>query len=151
MFLLDTNHCSRIIQGEQSVLSKLHYYSDVLVATSVIVAGELRFMARKSARKSDNSIIIRNFLDTLEVYPIDEETAEIYGDFKARLYEHFGPKEKRKREQTHMHKLGFSENDLWIAALARRHYLTIVSSDSDFKRMQNALEISYESWYKPGY
>ncbi|MCP5106091.1 MAG: type II toxin-antitoxin system VapC family toxin, partial [bacterium] len=59
----------------------------------------------------------------------------------------FGPKDKKKRKQTQIHKLGFSENDLWIAAVAKRNNLIIVSADSDFKRMQEILDITIESWY----
>jgi hypothetical protein len=64
-------------------------------------------------------------------------------------HKHFGPKDKKKRAATEIHKLGFSENDLWIAATAKRNNLTIVSADSDFKRMQEVLDISIESWYNP--
>ena len=46
-----------------------------------------------------------------------------------------------------MTNLGFDENDLWIAAIALQHRLTIVSSDSDFPRIQQVVKsISVESW-----
>lgn len=48
-----------------------------------------------------------------------------------------------------IHKLGFTENDLWIAAAAKKNKLIIVSSDTDFKRMQEVLDIVVESWYNP--
>ncbi|MCM2405099.1 hypothetical protein MMC39_03585 [Anabaena sp. CCAP 1446/1C] len=39
-----------------------------------------------------------------------------------------------------------SENDLWIAAIALRHSLIIVSCDSDFERMRQVREFSLENW-----
>lgn len=147
MYLLDTNHCSRIIQGEPSVIARLEQAGDMFVATCVIVAGELRFMVQKSEQKDKNLLTLNEFLKTIKIYPLDNKVAEIYGDFKYNLFEHFGPKEKKKRETTKIHKMGFSENDLWIAATAKRNDLVIVSSDSDFKRMQEVLDISIEAWY----
>jgi tRNA(fMet)-specific endonuclease VapC len=115
----------------------------------VIVAGELRFMVQKSARKADNLHTINRFLEKIKIYPIDDMVAEIYGIMKFDLYSHFGPKDREERKQTKIHKLGFTENDLWIAALAKRNDLTIVSADSDFRRMQEVLDISVVSWYNP--
>jgi tRNA(fMet)-specific endonuclease VapC len=40
MYLLDTNHCSRIIFGETNLIEQLEVHSEAGVATSVIVSGE---------------------------------------------------------------------------------------------------------------
>jgi len=149
MYLLDTNHCSRIIQGELSVIARLVQEGDAFVSTCAVVAGELRFMVQKSEKKDQNLKIVNSFLENIRIFPIDSEVARIYGDFKFDLYEYFGPKEKKKREQIKIHKLGFTENDLWIAAAAKNNNLIIVSSDADFKRMQEILDIVVESWYNP--
>lgn len=149
MYLLDTNHCSRIIQGEPSVIARLGHAGELYVSTCVIVAGELRFMANKSSEKERNRLVINDFLRNIKIYPIDKAVADIYGDYKFQLYNHFGPKEKAKREQTRIHKLGFSENDLWIAAIAKRNDSVIVSSDGDFRRMSEVLDLNFESWYLP--
>lgn len=149
MYLLDTNHCSCILQGDPSVISNFMQVGDATVSTCVIVVGELRFMVQKSTKKTENLYVIDNFLNSIRVYPIDSYVAEIYGDFKYRLYERFGPKEKAKRRQVQIHQLGFSENDLWIAAIAKRNNLTVVSTDSDFLRMNEVLDISITSWHNP--
>ncbi len=149
MYLLDTNHCSRIIQGEPSIIARLEQEGEVFVSTCVIVAGELRFMVQKSLNREKNFNIVNNFLKNIKIYPIDNKVADLYGDFKFYLYDYFGPKEKNKREQTKIHHIGFTENDLWIAAIAKRNNLIIVSSDNDFKRMQAVLDIYLESWYNP--
>jgi tRNA(fMet)-specific endonuclease VapC len=106
-------------------------------------------MGQKSTEKEKNLYIINEFLKNIKIYPIDKLVAEIYGDFKFSLYDHFGPRDRSKRSQTEIHKLGFSENDLWIAATAKRNDLIIVSSDSDFNRMKEVLDIAIESWYNP--
>lgn len=149
MYLIDTNHCSRIIEGEPSVIHKLDQVGDYFVSTCVIVAGELQFMVQKSARKAENLNTINEFLKNIKIYPINKEVADIYGNFKYRLYDHFSSKDRKKRDKTKIHKLGFSENDLWIAAIAKRNDLIIVSADNDSKRMKEALDILIVSWYNP--
>ena len=146
MYLLDTNHCSFLIEGVPNVANHLRSFGQVQLATSVIVAGELRFMAQNSEQKAANLIKINAFLRRINLYGIDKETTEIYGDFKSEIIKQFGPKEKSKRRTTKLATIGISENDLWIAATALRHSLIVVSCDSDFERMQQVREFIWESW-----
>lgn len=146
MYLLDTNHCSFILEGEAAAIENFRRRANLTIATSVIVAGELKFMVQNSQRQAANSIKIQAFLQRLEVYPIDLEIANIYGEFKAELIREFGPKDRSRRKTTRLVELGISENDLWIAATAIRHSLTVVSCDSDFERMRQVREFSLESW-----
>ena len=146
MYLLDTNHCSFLIEGVPNVANHLRSLGQVQLATSVIVAGELRFMAQNSEQKAANLIKINAFLRRINLYGIDKETTEIYGDFKSEIIKQFGPKEKSKRRTTKLATIGISENDLWIAATALRHSLIVVSCDSDFERMQLVREFIWESW-----
>jgi tRNA(fMet)-specific endonuclease VapC len=149
MYLLDTNHCSRLFQGHPSIINKLKKLEEAPIATCVIVRGELIFMGQKSERKAENLHQIHQFLDDILVYPIDDETANIYGTLKAAILERFGPKEKAQRRKTKTTKLGFSENDLWIAAIAKRYGLTVVSADSDFERLKEVEELFVEQWWSP--
>jgi len=149
MYLLDTNHCSRLLQGHLSVTQKLEELGDVLVATCVIVCGELIFMVCKSERRDENLRHIEWFLRDIQVFPVDEQTADIYGRLKCAVLDRFAPRERAKRRKTKTEKLGFSENDLWIAGTAKRYGLTVVSLDSDFERMQEVDDISLERWLSP--
>ncbi len=146
MYLLDTNHCTFLIEGVPTVINRLQEVGNALTATSVIVAGELLFMAQNSQQRTANLLKIRAFLQRIDVYPIDLAIAEIYGEFKTELIRQFGPREKSRRRTTKLGEIGISENDLWIAATALRHSLTVVSTDSDFERMRQVREFNLESW-----
>lgn len=134
------------MEGVPSVVNHLRSLGQIQLATSVIVAGELRFMAQNSHQKAANLIKINAFLKRINLYGIDKETTEIYGDFKSEIIKQFGPKEKNKRKTTKLNTIGISENDLWIAATVLRHSLTLVSSDADFERMLQLRDFSCESW-----
>lgn len=148
MYLLDTNHCSRIIQGDATVLHHLREKGNTIVATSVIVVGELFFMAENSQQKTANFKAVQAFVQSIDIYQIDKEIAEIYGQFKTEIISRFGPREKSRRKTTRIEQVGVSDNDLWIAATAIRHNLTIVSADSHFQRMQQVKAFPLECWIK---
>jgi len=146
VYLLDTNHCTFLIEGEPTVINHLQEVGNALTVTSIIVAGELQFMAQNSQQKTANLLKIRAFLQRIDVYSIDLAIAQIYGEFKTELIRQFGPREKSRRRTTKLGEIGISENDLWIAATALRHSLTVVSTDSDFERMRQVREFNIESW-----
>ncbi|HEX8597130.1 MAG TPA: type II toxin-antitoxin system VapC family toxin [Chloroflexia bacterium] len=103
-------------------------------------------MAERSQQRAQNLTFVHAFLQRFNSYPVDSETGDIYGRLKADLMRHFGPKEKSKRIKTTIQQLGFTDNDLWIASTAIQHGLTVVSSDSDFQRMQAAWVFPVEAW-----
>jgi tRNA(fMet)-specific endonuclease VapC len=80
------------------------------------------------------------------IYPIDSETANIYGKLKAAVFDKFAPKDKSKRRQFTIQNIGFGENDLWIAATAIQHSLTIITADRDFQRIQEVQPLILDSW-----
>jgi tRNA(fMet)-specific endonuclease VapC len=146
VYLLDSNHCSRIIEGDPVIRQHLQDLGQAPVATSIIVRGELMFMAQNSQQRTANLIRVQVFCQGINIYPLDRETADIYGEFKAEILARFGPRERSRRRRTRIEELGVGENDLWITATALRHNLTVVSSDSDFVRMQEVRSFSLENW-----
>ncbi|MFM6183280.1 MAG: type II toxin-antitoxin system VapC family toxin [Dolichospermum sp.] len=146
MYLLDTNHCSRIIFGETNLIQQLELHSEAGVATSVIVRGELLYMAAKSQQTAANIQQVNAFLNKIDLYPINLSISDIYGDLKGKLINTFGPKEKAERRKFNIQTLGFGDNDLWIAATAIHYNLTIVSTDNDFRRIQQVYPLALESW-----
>ncbi|MBD2168754.1 type II toxin-antitoxin system VapC family toxin [Calothrix membranacea FACHB-236] len=146
MYLLDTNHCSRIIFGESNVIQQLQTHSEAGVSTSVIVRGELLYMAAKSEQTAANLQRIQAFLNTIDLYPINLPISDIYGELKGELVNAFGPKQKAQRRQFNIQTLGFGDNDLWIAATAIYYNLTVISTDNDFQRIQQVRSFALESW-----
>ncbi|MBI3913041.1 MAG: type II toxin-antitoxin system VapC family toxin [Chloroflexi bacterium] len=149
MYLLDTNHCSRLLQGHPSVTQRLSLLGDATVTTCVIVQGELVFMAQKSRARAANLQQVREMLSQMHVHSVDHETANIYGKLKTDILDRFGPKEKSKRSGIRTERLGFAENDIWIAAVALRHGLVLVSADSDFDRIKQVSNLMVEKWWSP--
>jgi|GEM_PF-5010162 len=103
-------------------------------------------MIEKSQRRETNLARLAEFLEDIRLYHITEETATIYGQIKAALFNKFAPKDQKKRRKTKIVDLVFDENDIWIAAVALQNNLTVVSSDSDFVRIQQARTFGLESW-----
>lgn len=146
MYLLDTNHCTFIIEGEPTVIEQFRTRIAVPVVTSAVAAGELYFMAQNSQQQAANRRKIQAFLQRIDVLPISLEVADIYGEFKTKLLQHYGPRERSRRRTTRLQEIGISENDLWIAATALCYSVTVVSADRDFERMQQVQVFNVESW-----
>lgn len=146
MFLLDTNHCSYAILGNSQVLDHLANLADESIATCTIVKGELIDMATRSQQRQANLALVQRFLIGLYIYPIDETTAEIYGNLKAAVFDRYAPQERSQRRRTNITQLGIGENDLWIAAVTLQHQLTLLTTDKDFQRIQAVQPFNFESW-----
>ena len=145
-YLLDTNHCSYIINGDPQIIDALNTRADGVIGISIITYAELLYMTEKSEQAVQNRIVVESFLADVDLYLIDEETAIIYSRIKASVFNHFAPKDKSKRRSASMSNLGFSDHDLWIAATTIQHDLTLVSADSDFNRITQVQLFPLESW-----
>lgn len=146
MYLLDTTFCVELIDGNEVVTRKLESLGETLVATCVIVRGELMFMVYKSERRDENLVNVENFLRDLTVYPVGDEVADVYGQLKSDLIARFGPKEKAARKKIEIEELGVSENDLWIGSIALCNKLVVVSRDDDFDRIRQVSGLLVENW-----
>jgi len=146
LFLLDTNHCFRLIAGDAELLERLAAVGSETVVTSVIVGGELLYGAMISQRAEENAASVRRFLNAISVIPISTATAEHYGSLKASLLGYFGQRERIKRRNFDLSKIGFTDSDLWIAATALQHRAKLVSSDSDFQRMREVASLQLDDW-----
>jgi tRNA(fMet)-specific endonuclease VapC len=146
MYLLDTNHCSRIIAGDPLVLQNILNRRNEGVAINVIIQGELLFMAENSDLKAENRLRVQSFLERFDLYPISPEISDTYAQLKAQLLETFRPSDKATRRRTRIQSIGFDDNDLWIAATAIQHRLILVTADRDFDRIQQFTTLQLESW-----
>lgn len=147
IYLLDTNHCSRIISKDIQIIYRLtNLNQDDILVTSVIVCGELMYGAENSTRKGENLLVVRSFITTMNIIGIDREIFETYALIKAKIFNRFAPKEKSLRRKYRLEHLGFTDNDLWIVATGVCHGATIVSQDNDFKRMLEVIDFPLECW-----
>src|SRR5829696_1167155 len=79
LYLLDTNHCYRLLNGDTTITQRLEELGDTPVVTCAIVQGELVFMAHKSERKADNLHHVREFFEDIRVYPVNGGVSGVYG------------------------------------------------------------------------
>ncbi|MFM2430354.1 MAG: hypothetical protein RLZZ511_1567 [Cyanobacteriota bacterium] len=145
-YLLDTNHCSQIIMQHADLLTQLAQHAEAEIATCTIVQGELIDMVGRSQQKEANLRLVRSFLDNIQVHPVTPAIADLYGNLKANIFNHFAPKDKDQRRRFKLKDLGFGDNDLWIAATALERNLILISRDSDFTRLQEVISFPLESW-----
>ena len=114
-FLLDTNMVIALFANEATIKDNLGDAEEVFVPS--IVIGELFYGARKSTRSKENLARIDELALASVVLGCDVETARKYGEIKNDL-----------RSKGHP----IPENDIWIAAIAAQHNLTLVSRDAHF-------------------
>jgi tRNA(fMet)-specific endonuclease VapC len=128
-FLLDTNIVSDLVRNPQGrVANKIRAEGETTIATSIIVAAELRFGAAKSgslklARQLDR------ILGVLPVLPLEAPVELDYADIRARLEAAGQP---------------IGANDLLIAAHARALGLVVVTDNiREFKRVPGLRQVNW--------
>ena len=125
-YLLDTNVVIAIFAGEPSTLEHLAQSNEVFVPT--VVLGELYYGARKSTRVDVNINRIHELAASSALLGCDIETSRHYGRIKNDLRVKGRP---------------IPENDIWIAAVAQQHGLTLASRDKHFDEVD---ALSLEVW-----
>ena len=124
--LLDTNILIGILAKDEAILSRL-VETEVVFLPSIAL-GELYFGAFKSAHPDDNAERIDRLAASTAILYCDGTTALHYGRIKTGLRTKGRP---------------ISENDIWIAAIAQQHGLTVVSRDLHFREIEN---LPVEEW-----
>lgn len=124
--LLDTNIVIDRFAGDSAILARLSGTDSVFIPS--IVLGESYFVAYKSAHSDQNVRRIEEFIQTSAILVCDAATATHYGKIKKGLREKGRP---------------LPENDIWIAALAQQHKLTVVSRDQHFREIDG---LPIEAW-----
>lgn len=124
--LLDTNIIVGIFANELAILQ--HLAKAEVVFVPCIALGELYFGARKSARSIANIARIDEFSASVSILDCDAAVAQEYGRLKNELRLKGRP---------------IPENDIWIAAIAIRHGLAVVTRDHHFNEIS---ELPIEVW-----
>ncbi len=124
--LLDTNIVIGILANDEAILSRLVETEAVFLSS--IVLGELYYGVFKSAHPDDNAQRIDRLATSTAVLSCDATTAHHYGRIKAELRAKGRP---------------IPENDIWVAAIAQQHSLTVVSRDLHFEEVDH---LRLEKW-----
>jgi tRNA(fMet)-specific endonuclease VapC len=86
--------------------------------------------------------------------PYQTNTIGYYGSIRARVFEKYAPREKRRRglrpeqliDPVTSHELGIQENDLWLAAQAVEFNLVLVTNDAMQRLQDTCNELRVENW-----
>ena len=118
--LLDTNAYSRLMQGDEGVISIADEASRVYLCS--VVLGELKSGFRQGARYEKNCVDLTEFQADPKVVCVfsTEQTVENYGELMAGLAK-AGTK--------------IPTNDVWIGAFAKEHGAAVLSFDGHMKYM----------------
>lgn len=125
-YLVDTNIVVAYFAGERPLLDRFETAAEI--NASVVTLGELVYGAMKSSRPQENLLRLEQLRSAVALLRCDAETARRYGELKNEL--------RRKGRP-------IPENDIWIAATALQHGLTLVTRDSDFEHVEG---IDRETW-----
>jgi tRNA(fMet)-specific endonuclease VapC len=93
-----------------------------------IALGELLYGAERSSHRAANVAEVESFAASVAILSCDAETASHYGEIKADL--------RRKGRP-------LPDNDLWIAAIARQHQLTVATRDGHFSEIPGLALLSW--------
>jgi len=117
--LVDTNVIIKLLSGDENAVRLFNNAENIAVPATV--AGELFYGAYKSSRAQENLKLFTDFLSQYAILPVDSEVAKAYGEIKAQLVQKGMP---------------IPENDIWIAATAKAHQLTLLTFDSHFSNIE---------------
>jgi tRNA(fMet)-specific endonuclease VapC len=114
--LLDTNTVIDIFNDVPSAQNKFKQSDRVLLCSPVL--GELFYGAFKSTKTAVNVARVERFATQLTVLSCDTDTARWFGKIKHGLIAKGRP---------------IPVNDMWVAAVAKQHDLTVATRDQHFQ------------------
>ncbi len=128
-YLLDTNIVSEMIRNPQGrVTARVRTVGEAQVATSIIVAAELRYGAAKK-RSARLTAQVEAVLGSIEVLPFEEPADRVYGVLRSGLEQKGQP---------------IGGNDLLIAAQALSLGFTLVTANErEFAKID---DLACENW-----
>ena len=161
-YLLDTNIVAywfdpRRLQHERVIQRIQDLPPEAPLVISVITLGEIEYglwLAPEDSGSSQEAL--REFVEhhLPMVLAINQTTCTHYGMLRARLFEKYAPREKRRRglrpeqliDPVTSRELGIQENDLWLAAQALEFNLVLVTHDAMVRLRDVCEELQIEDW-----
>ncbi len=144
-YLLDTNIASAATyepnEHHQAVREWLAAIGDAPVFVSTVTVGEIQYgtdLARAQPERA-RAAIPTSVLSGYVLLAIDEQTARVWGQVRANIFDMYGPRARRRGararslaglvDRTSDIELGIQENDLWIVSAAIANGLIFVTAD----------------------
>jgi len=124
--LLDTNIIIEIFDGNKVIAGKINKASEFYMSS--VVLGELYIGINRVVNKAKHLKKLTDFLQLCIVLKVDDVTAKYYGEIVAQLYKKGKP---------------IPTNDVWIAATALQHGLTLITQDGHFTEVES---ITTKTW-----
>jgi tRNA(fMet)-specific endonuclease VapC len=118
-FLIDTNALIRFLARDPSLRWRMGH--DFRCFVSFITVGELYAGAHQSSRQGSNIAEVQRICTDIPVIEWDMHLANEYGRIQAVL----------RRKGT-----SIPQNDIWIAATAVRHEMTLITLDKHFTAVE---------------
>jgi tRNA(fMet)-specific endonuclease VapC len=125
-YLLDTNIAIPFMEFDTLILNRVAQVDSIWLCS--IVLGEMYRGALNSRRVAQNVSRLDRYVANDDILVCDAATARLYGEIKQSLIRKGRP---------------IPENDIWIAAIARQHGLTLATRDSDFQHVDG---LDAEGW-----
>ncbi len=118
--LIDTNIYSFALRGDANTINILKKAREIGIST--ISIGELLSGFKGGGKEAENREELEEFLDSprVNIYAVDEETAEFYADIIDNLRKQGTP---------------IPTNDIWIAATTFQHGLKLYTKDNHFSNV----------------
>ena len=125
-YLLDTNVLVSYIQDDPEVLRHISIAEGLYMSTVAI--GELYYGAERSINVAKGLADVHELEQLFSILTVDLMIARTYG---------------RLRNEQNKKGRSLPANDLWIAATALRHGLTLITRDQHFTSIE---KLSLEQW-----
>lgn len=127
-FLLDTDICSAHLKQHVNVTKFVLQYAGRLHISAISMGELLTWGLRREASRFRKAGL-RDFLKGVEILPVTPAIAEEFGRLRAELFDAGHPT---------------PEMDLWIAATAIHHNLTLVTHNS--RHFSHIPDLTIEDW-----
>ncbi|HIJ86435.1 MAG TPA: type II toxin-antitoxin system VapC family toxin [Desulfuromonadales bacterium] len=132
IYLLDTNICVYLINGNKQLMQKVHEIGSPNLAVSNAVLAELYYGAYNSAKVKYNLVTIEAFSKHLTIFPDSVESARLFGRIKADLKLQGRPIE---------------DFDILVASIAIANNCILVTHNTNhFSRIS---DLTVEDWLTP--
>jgi tRNA(fMet)-specific endonuclease VapC len=125
-YLLDTGIVASLFRGDSGIRDEIARSDEIFISS--ITLGELFYGAFKSQRTEAELEKIGEFAQVVRILDCNANTAEVYGRTKTALRAKGRP---------------IPENDIWIAAVALQHQLSLAMRDPHFEQIEG---LALASW-----